>query len=217
MRTTSVASSGTGGTARSPVRRHDGGILAGLVVCGQCGSRMQTRHTILALRVPAAWLDYAAPPCQSFAGAPLEQLVRDLVLEVVTPASLELSRVRPKNANANVRLLIVNGGCAWSEPVRNRTARFVSTTRSSRRTVWSADAGTHVGRGPAGSADPGGGIPPFQQRSPWTRAAERAEIETLARIFRRPGNHPRRRLRKSVKSCVGCSNRGGLGRPRLKK
>jgi hypothetical protein len=36
-------------------------------------------------------LDYGAPPCQSLAGAPLEQLVRDLVLEVVTPASLELS------------------------------------------------------------------------------------------------------------------------------
>src|SRR5207247_4553989 len=36
-------------------------------------------------------LDYAAPVCQSVTGAPLEKLVGDLVLEVVTPASLELS------------------------------------------------------------------------------------------------------------------------------
>ena len=67
-------------------------LLAGLVVCGQCGSRMQTRHTrSLRYECQRHALDYAAPPCQSFAGAPLEQLVRDLVLEVVTPASLELS------------------------------------------------------------------------------------------------------------------------------
>jgi DNA invertase Pin-like site-specific DNA recombinase len=67
-------------------------LLAGLVVCGQCGCRMQTRYTrSLRYQCQRRALDYAAPPCQSLAGAPLEQLVRDLVLEVVTPASLELS------------------------------------------------------------------------------------------------------------------------------
>jgi DNA invertase Pin-like site-specific DNA recombinase len=67
-------------------------FLAGLVVCGQCGCRMQTRYTkSLRYECQRQALDYAAPPCQSLAGAPLEQLVRDLVLEVVTPASLELS------------------------------------------------------------------------------------------------------------------------------
>ena len=67
-------------------------FLAGLVVCGQCGCRMQTRYTrSLRYECQRHALDYAAPPCQSLAGAPLEQLVRDLVLEVVTPASLELS------------------------------------------------------------------------------------------------------------------------------
>jgi hypothetical protein len=67
-------------------------LLAGLVVCGQCGCRMQTRHTrSLRYECQRHALDYAAPPCQRFAGAPLEQLVRDQVLEVVTPASLELS------------------------------------------------------------------------------------------------------------------------------
>jgi DNA invertase Pin-like site-specific DNA recombinase len=67
-------------------------LLAGLVVCGQCGCRMQTRYTPnLRYLCQRRALDYAEPPCQSLAGAPLEELVRDLVLEVVTPASLELS------------------------------------------------------------------------------------------------------------------------------
>ncbi len=67
-------------------------LLAGLVVCGQCGCRMQTRYTrSLRYDCQRHRLDYAAPACQSLAGAPLEQLVRDLVLEVITPASLELS------------------------------------------------------------------------------------------------------------------------------
>jgi DNA invertase Pin-like site-specific DNA recombinase len=67
-------------------------LLAGLVVCGQCGCRMQTRYTpSLRYQCQRHALDYAERSCQSLAGAPLEQLVRDLVLEVVTPAGLELS------------------------------------------------------------------------------------------------------------------------------
>lgn len=81
--------------ARGPVpgpTRTTVSILAGLVVCGQCGCRMQTRYTrSLRYVCQRHALDYAAPPCQSLAGASLEQLVRDHVLEVVTPASLELS------------------------------------------------------------------------------------------------------------------------------
>jgi hypothetical protein len=53
---------------------------------------MQTRYTrSLRYECQQHALDYAAPRCQSLAGASLEELVRDLVLEVVTPASLELS------------------------------------------------------------------------------------------------------------------------------
>jgi DNA invertase Pin-like site-specific DNA recombinase len=67
-------------------------LVAGLVVCGQCGCRMQTRYTkSLRYDCQRRALDYAAPTCQSLAGAPLEQLVCGQVLEVVTPASLELS------------------------------------------------------------------------------------------------------------------------------
>jgi DNA invertase Pin-like site-specific DNA recombinase len=67
-------------------------FVAGLVVCGQCGCRMQTQYTrSLRYVCQRRALDYALPPCQSLAGVPLEQLVREQVLEVMTPAGLELS------------------------------------------------------------------------------------------------------------------------------
>jgi DNA invertase Pin-like site-specific DNA recombinase len=78
----------TPGPARTTVA-----VLAGLVVCGQCGCRMQTRYTrTLRYACQRHALDYAAPACQSLAGEPLEQLVAAQILQVVTPASLELSR-----------------------------------------------------------------------------------------------------------------------------
>lgn len=68
-------------------------LLAGLVVCGACGCRMQTRYTrTLRYACQRQALDYAAPACQSLSGAALEQLLTALVLQVVTPAGLELSR-----------------------------------------------------------------------------------------------------------------------------
>jgi DNA invertase Pin-like site-specific DNA recombinase len=67
-------------------------LLAGLVECGQCGCRMQTRYTgSLRYACQRHALDYAAPSCQSFAGASLEQLVCAQVLQIVAPANLELS------------------------------------------------------------------------------------------------------------------------------
>jgi hypothetical protein len=68
-------------------------VLAGLVVCGQCGCRMQARYTpALRYECQRHLLDYAAPACQSLVGAPLEQVVAAQLLQVVTPAGLELSR-----------------------------------------------------------------------------------------------------------------------------
>jgi DNA invertase Pin-like site-specific DNA recombinase len=78
----------TPGPARTTVS-----LLAGLVECGLCGCRMQTRYSqTLRYICQRHALDYAADSCQSFAGADLEQLVREQVLQVVTPASLELSQ-----------------------------------------------------------------------------------------------------------------------------
>jgi DNA invertase Pin-like site-specific DNA recombinase len=77
----------TPGSARTTVA-----TLAGLVECGQCGCRMQTRYTrTLRYDCQRHALDYAAPACQSLVGEPLEQLVATQILQVVTPASLELS------------------------------------------------------------------------------------------------------------------------------
>ena len=67
-------------------------VLAGLVVCGCCGCRMQTRYTRqLRYDCQRRALDEAAPACGSFAGEPLERLVREQVMQLMTPAGLELS------------------------------------------------------------------------------------------------------------------------------
>jgi hypothetical protein len=53
---------------------------------------MQTRYArSLRYDCQRRALDYAAPSCQSFGGEPLERLVSDQVVEMVTPAGLELS------------------------------------------------------------------------------------------------------------------------------
>jgi DNA invertase Pin-like site-specific DNA recombinase len=78
----------TPGPARSTTA-----VLAGLVRCGQCGCRMLTCYTRgLRYECQRQALDYAAAPCQSLGGEALEQLVAAQILQVVTPASLELSR-----------------------------------------------------------------------------------------------------------------------------
>lgn len=67
-------------------------LLAGLVVCGTCGCRMQTRYAKhLRYLCQRHALDHGAPPCQSLVGEPLERLVSEKILEVVSPAGLELS------------------------------------------------------------------------------------------------------------------------------
>ena len=124
------------GPVPSPARATTA-VLAGLVVCGKCGCHMQTQYTrTLRYVCQRRALDYAAPVCQSLAGAALEQLVREKVLEVVTPAGLELSRARPRSASANAPRWMVNGGYGWSGRLRTPTVYSGSTTPSSRRTAW---------------------------------------------------------------------------------
>ena len=67
-------------------------LLAGLVVCGSCGCRMQTHYTrTLRYDCQRHAFDYGSRACQSLVGEPLERLVADQILQVVTPASLELN------------------------------------------------------------------------------------------------------------------------------
>ncbi|HEV3263685.1 MAG TPA: recombinase family protein, partial [Gemmataceae bacterium] len=79
------------GPVPGPARRTVA-LLAGLVVCGPCGCRMLTHYTrTLRYDCQRHVLDYGLPACQSLVGEPLEQLVAEQILEVVTPAGLELS------------------------------------------------------------------------------------------------------------------------------
>ena len=65
--------------------------LAGLVVCGACGVRVQTRYTrSLRYQCQRRAFDEVTPACPSFAGEPLEELAREQVLRIMTPAGLDL-------------------------------------------------------------------------------------------------------------------------------
>lgn len=70
-------------------------LLSGLIFCGRCGRRMATAYgrngDCLRYVCSRDAADYAAPLCQSLAGAALDALVTEQVLRMIEPASLELS------------------------------------------------------------------------------------------------------------------------------
>jgi hypothetical protein len=70
-------------------------LLVGLLVCGRCGRRLMAAYGGKAhhLRYTCmrATIDDGAPGCLSLAGAFLERFVADQVMQVLQPASLELS------------------------------------------------------------------------------------------------------------------------------
>ena len=67
-------------------------LLAGRVICGRCGARMQT-HYAPQLRYECARrsLDYGHSRCGGLSGGEIEQLVAAQILTALEPASLELS------------------------------------------------------------------------------------------------------------------------------
>jgi len=77
--------------------RHGPSVLAGLVVCGRCGCRMLVGYgnahgkQALNYRCLRNAIDYGEAKCQHLSGAVLESLVVERMLQVVLPASLELS------------------------------------------------------------------------------------------------------------------------------
>ena len=64
-------------------------LLAGVLYCGRCGSRMVTcyRSNGRDLRYDCTrhQINYGAPHCQALAGRSLDALITDLVLEVLRP------------------------------------------------------------------------------------------------------------------------------------
>lgn len=78
-------------------------LLAGLIVCGKCGSRMPVhyRDGIPSFECTIANLQFGKPPCQSFNGRWLEPMIEALVLQALEPASLELSLATAENIEAD--------------------------------------------------------------------------------------------------------------------
>lgn len=70
-------------------------LLAGLLICGQCGQRMNVQYhgkgNSLRYACTRNHSSYAAPLCQGICGRVLDELIERLVLRVLEPASLELS------------------------------------------------------------------------------------------------------------------------------
>ena len=82
-------------------------LLAGLVACGRCGSRMTVRYQ----RGPGGRLhpvyvcsrdksDYGAAQCQQLAGTCLDEHLTGLLLAAVAPAALEVSLAAAGQAEA---------------------------------------------------------------------------------------------------------------------
>jgi hypothetical protein len=68
-------------------------LLAGLMVCGRCQRRMVVHYQKAAAHYQcvAAYFEGAEHKCQTFSGAALEELLAKLALEVLAPATVELS------------------------------------------------------------------------------------------------------------------------------
>jgi len=72
-------------------------LLQGLVLCGICGKRMTVRyniqkgHPVPAYVCQRRGIETAQPPCQIIPGAGLDEAIGQVILEAVTPSSLEVA------------------------------------------------------------------------------------------------------------------------------
>jgi DNA invertase Pin-like site-specific DNA recombinase len=72
-------------------------LLQGIVICGRCGTRMTVRYHLIRDRLVPDYvcqrqgIEQAEPYCQSIPGAGLERAIGDLLIETVTPLTLEVS------------------------------------------------------------------------------------------------------------------------------
>ena len=75
--------------------RHGPSLLAGLVVCGLCGRRMQVRYggpnTLHSYTCNRLATDYGGAYCQYLPGEPVDAFVSQWVLTALAPAALALS------------------------------------------------------------------------------------------------------------------------------
>ena len=85
------------GPHRRSAPREGPALLQGLALCGVCGSRMSVRyHTRRGRQVPDYMCQHdriqtASPTCQRIAGAGIDRAVGQLLVELMTPAALEVA------------------------------------------------------------------------------------------------------------------------------
>lgn len=81
---------------RSPPREGPA-LLQGLVICGQCGNRMTVRYdhrngkTLPYYTCQREGIEQAKPICQSVPGAGIDRAIGELVVETLTPLTLEVT------------------------------------------------------------------------------------------------------------------------------
>src|SRR3989440_6413208 len=79
-------------------------LLVGLLVCGRCRRRLLAAYggkaNHLRYTCMRATIDYGVPGCLSLAGTFLERFVADQVMQVLQPASLELSMAAEQTLRA---------------------------------------------------------------------------------------------------------------------
>lgn len=81
---------------RSPPREGPA-LLQGLVLCGRCGCRMTVRYNMQrGVQIPTyvcqrKTIERGESPCQRLPGAALDQAIGDLILEAVTPLTIEVA------------------------------------------------------------------------------------------------------------------------------
>lgn len=84
-------------------------LLGGLLICGQCGQRMNVQYhgkrNLLRYACTRHYSSYAAPLCQGICGRVLDELIERLLLRVLEPASVELSLSAGADLQAEQRRL----------------------------------------------------------------------------------------------------------------
>src|SRR5690242_17656429 len=86
-----------GGDRAAGPAREGAALLQGLAICGRCGRRMTVRyHARGGTEVPdyqciREAIDHAGPRCQAIPGAPADAAISQLLLQALTPLSLEVA------------------------------------------------------------------------------------------------------------------------------
>jgi len=86
-----------GGEQRQSPPREGPALLQGLAICGVCGCRMTVRYHVRHGRLEVDYvcqhdhIERAAPPCQHLPGQAIDAAVAQLLLDTMTPLSLEVA------------------------------------------------------------------------------------------------------------------------------